>query len=272
MTLSEATATLAAVSDTPRLDAELLLAHALGVTRDEVLLVPPRSSPTKFAALVDRRLTHEPIAYITGTRGFWSVDLDVTPDVLIPRPDSETLIEAAIAHFGTRSPGRVLDLGTGSGALLLAALAQWPQATGVGLDASAAALSVAKRNAERIAPGRADFRLADWGAGLNEAFDLVLCNPPYIEDRCELPRSVLGFEPHAALFAGADGLDAYRVLIPQLGPLIATGGMAAVEIGSTQAAVVSELVRNEGLSGKTCRDLAYRDRCLAITNSAWRGE
>ncbi len=270
VTLNDATAALAAVSGTPRLDAELLLAHALDMTREQVLVLQP-PPPPGFAGLVARRCSHEPVAYITGTRGFWSIDLDVTPDVLIPRPDSETLIEAAIAHFGGRGPRRVLDLGTGSGALLLAALVQWPQATGIGVDASEAALNVARRNAERIAPGRAELRLGDWGAGLNEAFDLVLCNPPYVEAGAELPRDVCDFEPHAALFAGGDGLDVYRVLIAQLPRLIARGGMAAVETGSTQSAAVTKLARSARLSAKICRDLAGHDRCLVMTNSAWRG-
>lgn len=240
---------LASVSDTPDLDLKLLRAAA----RDDA----------ELAGFIARRLTHEPVAYITGTRGFWTIDLDVTPAVLIPRPDSETLIDAAVAHFGEQGPKRVLDLGTGSGALLLAALDQWPHATGVGVDASEAALAIARHNAGRIAPGRAEMRRGDWTAGIDERFDLVLCNPPYVECGAALDRQVRDWEPAGALFAGADGLDAYRVLAPQIGRVL--DGLACVEIGSTQAAAVTALFEAEGLSATCRRDLAGRDRCLAIT-------
>src|SRR5690349_16108760 len=135
--LAEAAARLAAVSETARLDAELLMAHALGVVRETLLLHHlDDAAPAAFDALVARRLAHEPVAYLTGRRAFWTIELEVGPGVLIPRPDSETLIEAAIAHFGERGPQRILDLGTGPGTLLLAALGQWPAATGLGIDAS----------------------------------------------------------------------------------------------------------------------------------------
>ena len=135
--LAAATRRLAAVSDTPRLDAELLMAHALGTTREQLLLRHlDDSAPATFASLIDRRLTHEPVAYITGTRDFWTISLTVGPGVLIPRPDSETLIEAAVEHFAGRAPATILDLGTGPGTLLLAALAEWPDAYGLGIDES----------------------------------------------------------------------------------------------------------------------------------------
>ena len=154
--LADAAVRLAAVSDTARLDAELLMAHALGVARDDLLLRRlDGEAPAAFEPLVARRRAHEPVAYITGRRAFWTIELSVGPGVLVPRPDSETLIEAAIAHFGARTPARILDLGTGPGTLLLAALDQWPEATGLGVDASEAALAWARRNAIP----RADFRL-----------------------------------------------------------------------------------------------------------------
>jgi release factor glutamine methyltransferase len=241
---------LAAVSDTPELDLRLLRDAA----RDDA----------GFASFIARRLTHEPVAYITGTRGFWTIDLDVTPAVLIPRPDSETLIDAAVAHFGAKDSGqgpkRVLDLGTGSGALLLAALDQWPGATGVGVDASEDALAVARGNAGRIAPGRAEMRLGDWTVGIDEAFDLVLCNPPYVETGADLDPQVRDYEPASALFAGADGLDDYRILAPQLGRVMA--GIACIEIGHTQAAAVTALLENEGFTVTCRKDLGGRDRCL----------
>jgi release factor glutamine methyltransferase len=205
-----------------------------------------------------------PVAYITGTRGFWTIDLDVTPAVLIPRPDSETLIDAALSHFGKVGPKRILDLGTGSGALLLAALDQWPDATGVGIDASEAALKIAKRNADRIAPGRADMRLGNWSDGINERFDLVLCNPPYVETGADLAPQVRDYEPAGALFAGPDGLDDYRILAPQLAHV--TGGIACIEIGYTQAAAITALLEEQGFTVSLRQDLAGRDRCLVASH------
>lgn len=242
---------LTAVSDTPDLDARLLHDKADG--DDE-----------RFAAFVARRLEHEPVAYIVGSRGFWTIDLDVSPDVLIPRPDSETLIEAAVAHFGEKGPRRILDLGTGSGALLLAALDQWPQATGVGVDASRGALIVAQHNADRIAPGRAEILSGSWH-GTGEVFDLVLCNPPYVEDDAELPRDVAEWEPRGALFAGPDGLDAYRDIAPWLAGQLRPAGIACVEIGWTQREAVTSLFEVQGFAVECRRDLADRDRCLIVS-------
>ncbi|MEH3108204.1 MAG: peptide chain release factor N(5)-glutamine methyltransferase [Sphingomonas fennica] len=265
--LAGATRALAAVSDTARLDAELLMAAALGCTRETMLLARGGAAvPPGFAALIDRRLAHEPIAYILGERDFWTITLAVTPAVLIPRADSETLIEAAIDRFGARAPATVLDLGTGSGALLLAALAQWPQATGTGVDASAAALAVAADNAARLglAP-RARFLHGDWDAACPARFDLLLCNPPYVETDAALPPDVARYEPAAALFAGVDGLDDYRRLAPLLPRMLAPGGVGCVEIGREQAAAVSALFAAAGLGVSVRRDLAGHDRCLIVT-------
>lgn len=263
--LTDATARFA-FSATPRLDAELLLAHALGITRERMLLtLADHAAPPAFAALVERRARHEPVAYITGTRAFWTIDLDVAPGVLVPRADSETLIEAAVAHLnGTAGPGRVLDLGTGSGALLLAALDQWPQASGVGLDASPAALAIARDNAARIAPGRATIAAGGW-EGTGEAFDLILCNPPYIAADAALSPEVAEYEPASALFAGRDGLDDYRAIAPVLGRQIAPGGVACIEIGYDQGESAATLFRAAGLAVALRRDLAGRDRCLVVT-------
>lgn len=265
-TLRDAARRLAAVSATPRLDAELLLAHALGLSRNEMLLRQrDLSVPAGFAALLDRRLADEPVAYITGMRDFWTIALAVTPDVLIPRPDSETLIEAAVAHFSDAGPATVLDLGTGSGALLLAALDQWPRARGVGVDVSPAALAIARANAERLGlAGRADFRLGDWAEGIEARFDLLLINPPYIAADAALAADVLR-EPHGALFAGADGLDAYRRIVPRLPALLAPGGMAAIEIGFDQRAGVAALIEAQGLHVEARADLAGHARCLIVT-------
>jgi release factor glutamine methyltransferase len=264
--LRDTAARLAPVSETPRLDAEILLAFALGISREEMILrICDVTVPAGFDALIDRRLTNEPIAHITGTRDFWTLTLAVTPDVLIPRPDSETLIEAAIEHFRDSAPRRILDLGTGSGALLLAALDEWPDATGVGVDISDAALAVASANAQSLGmAGRAKFRLGNWGEGIDEEFDLILANPPYICTSAMLPRDVLHHEPHVALFAGEDGLDAYRSLAPQIGELLAPGGIALMEIGFDQGKSAAELFRAQGFSVTVRNDLAKRDRCLEI--------
>lgn len=264
--LSAAAQTLADVSDTPRLDAELLMAHALGVPREVMLLGRlDDSTPPAFAAMVARRLAQEPIAYITGRRAFWTIELAVGPGALIPRPDSETLIDAAIAHFAGRAPSAILDLGTGPGTLLLAALDHWRQAQGLGIDLSEAAVDYARRNA--IALGLADrvaFRPGNWTEGVTARFDLILANPPYVGSDETLPPDVRDHEPPLALFGGRDGLDAYRALLPQLPARLAPDGLAVVEIGASQAAAVTALARAAGLGVRLHHDLAGRPRALAL--------
>lgn len=258
--------------DTPRLDAELLLAHALGIDRGTLLLdrapVPPEAV-ARFEALVACRAAHEPVAWLTGSREFWSLPLAVSPDVLIPRPDSETLIEVALELCGARAPSTILDLGTGSGALLLAALAEWPNALGVGVDRSAAAVAVARHNARALGFGdRAGFLVSDWGAALDARFDLLLANPPYVETGAALSPEVRR-EPAAALFAGADGLDAYRAIAPQLSRLLAPQGLAVIEIGATQAEAFRALAAAQGLETTVHHDLAGRPRAVAARR-AWQ--
>ncbi len=266
--LRAATDRLASVSDTPRLDAELIAAHALGIERGDMLL-RQRDLPVPAGAdtLLDRRLGHEPVAYILGWRDFWTLRLHVAPGVLIPRPDSETLIEAAVDHFaGSHGPHRILDLGTGSGALLLAALAVWPDATGLGIDASAAALRIAQANARECGlHERALFREGNWAEGLSERFDLILCNPPYVAEGEALAPDLLDHEPHDALFAGRDGLDAYRILAVQIPALLAPGGAAMVEIGHDQGETAAALFAAAGLGVAVRPDLGGRPRCLALT-------
>ena len=270
--LRDAALVLQPVSPTARLDVELLLAHALDIPRNMLLLDQhDLTVPSGFAALVDRRLAGEPVAYITGVRDFWTISVHVTPDVLIPRPDSETLIEAAIAHFGVRSPQRVLDLGTGSGALLLAALDQWPAAQGRGVDISPAALAVARGNAERLGMAdRAVFQQGDWAEGVTDRFDLILINPPYIAQDEPLAGDVLR-EPKGALFAGPEGLDDYRRIAPMLPRLLAEGGVAAIEIGHDQRASVSTLLSDQGFEVAVRHDLAGHARCLIATRGGGVG-
>ena len=263
--MNAAAALLAATRSIDRFDAEVLLAHLVGMDRLALLAGPARDiDAAAFEALVTRRAGGEPVAYITGRREFWSLDLAVTPDVLIPRPDSETLIEAALQARVGRPPATVLDLGTGSGALLLAVLAEFPRARGLGIDRSPAALAVARGNADRLRFGRrAAFALGDWGTGVRGRFDLVLANPPYVETGAELAPEVHR-EPAQALFAGADGLDEYRRLVPQLAGLLAPDGVAVIEIGHSQAAAVLAQVVAAGLTGTVKRDLGGRDRCLVL--------
>jgi release factor glutamine methyltransferase len=265
--LAQATGRLADVSPTPRLDAELLMAHALGCTREAMILERLGGAvPDSFPGLVERRLRHEPVAYITGARDFWTITLQVEPGVLIPRADSETLIEAAVEHFrGTDGPRSVLDLGVGSGALLLAALAEWPHATGVGVDRSRDALRIARDNAERLGmAGRATIRAGGW-EGWGGPHDLILCNPPYIGLGEPLPPEVAAWEPGEALFAGADGLDDYRALAPLLRPQLARGGVACIEVGATQADAVRALLMAEGFTTAVRPDLAGHARCIVAT-------
>jgi release factor glutamine methyltransferase len=267
--LRDAAQRLAAVSGTPRLDAELLMAHALGVERQVLLLDPARFTvPDDFAALVERRMLYEPVAYIVGYRDFWTIRLIVGPGMLIPRPDSETLIEAAVEYFGAEGPKRILDLGTGPGTLLLAALAQWPEAHGLGIDESEKAVTYAEDNAIDLEMDeRARFRVGDWASGLEGTFDLILCNPPYIADSEALMPDVAGHEPAGALFAGADGLDDYRRIIPDLPRILAPGGLAALEIGHTQHISVCELAETAGFKVACRQDLGGRDRALLLTRA-----
>jgi len=266
--LAEASRRLSQTSDSARLDAELLMAESLGIDRDRLLLDPPdREPPKRFWTMVERRSKGEPVAYITGRRAFWNIDLHVGPGVLIPRPDSEVLIASALEHFqGTGGPERILDLGTGPGTLLLAALDLWPEATGLGIDSSRRALSYATANARRLGlDKRARFRIGDWATGLDERFDLVLCNPPYVAEKDELQPEVAEHEPGEALFAGPEGLDSILRIAPELPRLIAPRGLAAVEIGAGQGKAALELLERDGLHGRIASDLGNRDRAIVLT-------
>lgn len=269
--LREAATKLSEISDSPRLDAELLMAHALQIERAELLLkLPDLKAPAEFAALVERRQRSEPIAHIIGKKEFWGLDFQVTPDVLIPRPDSELLIEEAVRLCATAHPQRIVDLGTGSGALVLAALHEFPQATGLGIDASATALQIAHNNADALGMAdRASFMLldwteADWTSSLGSGFDLILANPPYVSTRAQLSEDVAGFEPHRALFAGEDGLDDYRIIIPALEKLFSPSGIALLEIGFDQENSVSKIATDSGYHVELKQDLGGNDRLLIL--------
>lgn len=266
--LRDAAKLLSETSDTARLDAELLMAEALGMSRSDMLLhggdleVPP-----DFDGLIARRKQHEPVAYILGYQEFYGREFLVTPDVLIPRGDSETTVEAALEHCPDGA--QVLDLGTGSGALLLTILAERIDATGVGVDVSLGAMSIAAANAARLSVAdrahilHLDWTDPDWKAGLGKC-DLIVANPPYVESAALLDHSVREYEPAQALFAGPDGLDDYRVLIPQLRGLLADDGAIIFEIGFTQDAAVAEIAAKAGFKSELRRDLAHRPRALLL--------
>ena len=269
LAIREAAEVLARVSDTPRLDAELLMAHVLGMSRSDMLLREMNTPvPAGIASLVVRRLKHEPVAYIVGTQDFFGRPFKVEPGVLIPRADSETTVLAALD--ACPSPRRVLDCGVGTGALLLTVLAERPGAYGVGIDRSPAAIEVAGENAIALdldstwSMQLADWTQRGWAAGLGK-FDLILANPPYVEDAAELEPQVRDHEPAEALFAGPDGLDAYRILIPQLPALLEPGGVAVLEIGHAQADAVTALAEAAGFAAALHCDLANRPRALVLS-------
>ncbi len=267
--LTAVTHYLQQVTPTPRLDAEVLMAYALGVERNRMLLsYLDAPSPDDFAGLVVRRLAHEPVAYITGKRDFWTISLNVGPGVLIPRPDSEVLIETAVTHFSETAPNNILDLGTGPGTLLFSALSEWPNAKGLGIDQSELALTYANANATHLGmANQVEFKKGDWAQDVEGIFDLILCNPPYVETVASLDKQVVDFEPHDALFSGRDGLDDYQQLAPQIDRLIAPGGIAIIEIGYNQAQTVLALFEPYQLNAVIHKDLGGRDRCIAFTHT-----
>jgi len=273
--LEDAVGRLAAAGvDNPRLDARLLVGHALAL--DATALIAGRGRTVDIVAarraadLIDRRARREPVAHILGTREFWSLGLRVTADTLIPRPDSEALIEAALAWAAkvgrAKQATRVLDLGTGSGCLLLALLSEWPAATGIGIDISNSALAVAEENAARLGLARrARFAHGDWGRGVAGPFDVIVVNPPYVADSDidGLAPEVARFEPRVALAGGADGLAAYRALAPDVGRLLMPGGAVFLEIGDGQADGVAIVLASAGLTVVERRcDLGGVVRCL----------
>jgi release factor glutamine methyltransferase len=244
--------------DAPALDARILIGHALGLDHAALAASGGRGlSPAEqqaIARLAQRRLAGEPVARIVGVKEFWSLPLRVTAATLVPRPETETVVEAALAAVdaaGRRDrPLRIADIGTGSGAILLALLRELPNACGVGTDASFAALSVARDNAERLVPRRAAFVACDIVAALRGPFDLVVSNPPYIPGPAieTLPVEVRLFDPRGALDGGGDGLDCYRAIAATVPSLLASEGLVAVELGIGQAEPVADLFARAGLA------------------------
>ncbi|MEE8334624.1 MAG: peptide chain release factor N(5)-glutamine methyltransferase [Alphaproteobacteria bacterium] len=271
--LDEATRTLKAVGiETARVDAGILLAHAAGVTRAALVTDPGRAlapdAASRFAALVRRRANREPVSHLLGKREFWSRDFSVGPAVLDPRPDSETLIEAALDLLPAASAANVLDLGVGSGCLLLTLLAERPRARGLGVDLSPAAIEIARQNAVRLGiDDRVSFCVSDWGAALDGQFELILCNPPYIASGAlgTLAAEITLHEPRLALDGGPDGYAAYRAIAGQIARLLAPDGIVLIEAGLGQFTGIIEIFSAEGcrLVGEK-RDISGIARCAAL--------
>ncbi|MGQ2989755.1 MAG: peptide chain release factor N(5)-glutamine methyltransferase [Brevundimonas sp.] len=259
--------------DSPSIDARLLLEAATGATRMDILSDPYRvvtpEQQAQLDAYVERRLRREPVSRILGRKGFWKIMLNVTPDVLSPRPDTETLIDVAVLAHAKNEAFTVADLGTGSGAILLAILAERPAATGVGTDISFEAIAVARDNAAELElDNRATFLRTEWATGFaDHSFDLVVSNPPYIptDDIAGLDPEVREHDPILALDGGPDGLQAYRDLAPEIARVLKPDGVFAVEIGWDQGPQVKALFEAQGFADvKIVKDLGDRDR--VVTN------
>lgn len=263
----------AARIDSPAIDARLLLEAASGASRLDILTDPHRpltsDQQATLSGYLERRLKREPVSRILGRKGFWKIMLSVTPDVLSPRPDTETILDVAMLAFEPAQAFNVIDLGTGSGAILLAVLSERPGAHGVGTDISSEALAVARENAANLGlDGRAAFLRTEWAAGFGDAsFDLVVSNPPYIPsgDIPGLDPEVRDHDPVLALDGGPDGLQAYRDLAPEIARILKPGGVFAVEIGWDQGPQVKALFEAAGLADvRVIKDLGDRHR--VVTN------
>ena len=266
--------------DSPDLDARLLVGHALGLDHTALASKGERQlSADEVSAVSDlatRRLAHEPVARIVGHKEFWGLEFKVTPATLVPRPETETLVEAALAAIPDRSLAlRIADFGTGTGALLLALLSEFPNAVGIGTDISISALAVAHDNAVRLGVGsRAHFIACDYGSALRGPFDLIISNPPYIAsgDIAGLDSEVRNYDPGRALDGGASGLDAYRAVLAHAGRLLAPEGIVVVELGAGQASSVAALMGKGGIAADAPKpDLNGRFRSL-LGRAALRGK
>jgi len=266
----------AAGIENARFEARLLLSKASGLATDALVAHARDDAPSHvidaLRALTARRVKREPMAYILGEREFWGLPFKVTPHVLVPRPDSETVVEAALKMLPDRGRDlRILDLGVGSGCLLLALLSAYPEASGVGLDVSREALAVARVNAQALGMASrsgflaGDWRKAGWWRELGAVFDLVVCNPPYIETAVldSLMPEVAHFEPRFALDGGPDGLAAYRHIATAATELVTRGGHLLAEVGAGQALEISQIFAAAGLSpGAPFKDLGGVDRVV----------
>jgi release factor glutamine methyltransferase len=269
-----------------RLDARLLLSAATGLSHEAMIRDPdaelPQAQAEKYTAMIARRQAREPVSRILGHREFWSLEFAINQDTLDPRPDSETLISAALEHMMDRNrPLDILDIGTGSGCLLLALLSEMPQARGTGIDISAGALEMARANAQRHGLSRrvhflqCDVRRRDWTRSINGPFDIVISNPPYIPaaEIADLAPEVARFDPHAALAGGEDGLDFYRIITISIAKLLAPGGWVVLEAGAVQADAIQTLLRQAGLCeldarrdlGGALRAITGRNRAKSVT-------
>lgn len=259
--------------DSPSIDARLLLEVAADCSRTDILTDPYRPVTAEQQATMDgyvaRRLKREPVSRILGKKGFWKIILNVTPDVLSPRPDTEAILDVVMLAVQPQDSFTMIDLGTGSGAILLATLAERPGGKGVGTDISTEALAVARENAANLdLDSRCDFIRTEWAAGFaDHSFDLVVSNPPYIpsDDIAGLDPEVREHDPHLALDGGPDGLVAYRELAPEIMRILKPGGTFAVEIGWDQGAQVKALFEQAGFENViVVKDLSNRDR--VVTN------
>lgn len=263
----------AAGIENARFEARLIVCHALSVETSTLIGYPEREISTQdqtvISDILKRRLSREPMSQILGEREFWSLTFKVTKDTLTPRPDSETLIEAVLDHLPDLERSlAVIDLGVGTGCLLLSVLSEYRQARGIGVDLSEAALTVARENADKLnLSDRTLFQNGNWLAGIDGTFDLILSNPPYIplSDRDILSPEVRDHEPDTALFAGDDGLDDYRILAEQIPNRLKPGAIAVIELGIYQGKDVSELMIAQGLEVLEVRkDLGGIERCLVL--------
>jgi release factor glutamine methyltransferase len=256
----------------PKREAGLMLCAASGVAPVALIVAPQEplgSAASRIEEFAARRAAGEPLSRIVGRREFWGLRLAISPQVLDPRPETETIVETSLRLLGGRreEPLRILDLGVGSGALLCALLVEFVQARGVGVDISAGAAGVARRNVEACGlAGRAEIRVGDWTKGLDGPFDLIVSNPPYVQsaELSRLPRAVRSFDPRLALDGGIDGLDAYRRILPESRSLLAAGAWLMVEIGASQAADVLAIAKRCGfVDARIDKDLAGLDRVVA---------
>jgi release factor glutamine methyltransferase len=271
----EIAAALAATSPTAALDARLIVAHALGWTPNDLLLRDGDDVSSDAAlnarALARRRTAGEPVARIVGEREFYGLAFSLSPETLVPRPDTETVVDAVLAAVDRVAAVAILDLGTGSGAILLALLSQLPNATGVGIDLSEGALATARRNAERLGLAqRSLFTAGDWSRGIDRRFDVVVANPPYIETQSivGLPVDVRDHDPHLALDGGADGLVAIRAILADLDRVLAEAGAAFVEVGFDQAAAMRRLAVANGFACAFWRDIAGVERVAVVSRQS----